>query len=94
MEFITESLGGAILRSVPRLDLSPIGGKPHGKLKLEPGAIVERDPCSGFGALGIDDQFAVYPTTLETWTGWASSDLCRQQHFADGSGTDGLAKIV
>jgi hypothetical protein len=36
MESITERLGGAILRSVPRLDLSPIGGKPHGKLKLGP----------------------------------------------------------
>jgi len=30
-----------------------------------PGAIVERYPCSGFGALGFDDQFAVYPNTLE-----------------------------
>jgi hypothetical protein len=36
MESNTESLGGAILRSVPRLDLSPIIGKPHGKLKLGP----------------------------------------------------------
>ena len=36
MESITERLGGAILRSVPRLDLSPIGGKSHGKLKLGP----------------------------------------------------------
>ena len=36
MESITESLGGAILQSVPRLDLSPISGKTHGKLKLGP----------------------------------------------------------
>jgi len=36
MESITERLGGAVLQSAPRLDLSPIGGKPHGKLKLGP----------------------------------------------------------
>jgi len=36
MKSITERMGGAILRSVPRLDLSPISGKPHGKLKLGP----------------------------------------------------------
>jgi hypothetical protein len=36
MESNTESLGSAILRSVPRLDLSPISGKIHGKLKLSP----------------------------------------------------------
>jgi hypothetical protein len=36
MESITERLGGAISRSVPMFDLSPISGKPHGKLKLGP----------------------------------------------------------
>jgi transposase len=36
MESITKWLSGAVLRSVPRLDLSPISGKSHGKLKLSP----------------------------------------------------------
>jgi len=36
MEFITERLSGAIMRSIPSLDLSPISGKSHGKLKLSP----------------------------------------------------------
>ena len=36
MEFITEWQKGAVLRSVPSLDLSPISGKSHGKLKLSP----------------------------------------------------------
>ena len=36
IESITERLGGAILRSVPLFDPSPISGKPHAKLKLGP----------------------------------------------------------
>ena len=94
MEFITESLGGAILRSVPRLDLSPIGGKSHGKLKLSPEQLLSVIHARALALWALTDQFAIYPTTLETWTGRASSDLCRQQHFADGSGADGLAEIV
>jgi hypothetical protein len=36
MESITEKLDGTISRLVPTFDLSPISGKPHGKLKLSP----------------------------------------------------------
>jgi hypothetical protein len=36
MESIIEWLGTAIVRCVPEQDLSPLSGKPHGKLKLSP----------------------------------------------------------
>jgi hypothetical protein len=36
MESIIKWLGPAISRSMPELDLSPIGGKLHGKLKMSP----------------------------------------------------------
>jgi hypothetical protein len=36
MESIIKWLEAAIIRAVPELDLTPMGGKPHGKLKLGP----------------------------------------------------------
>ena len=62
--------------------------------EVEPGAVVEGYPWPGFGALGLDNQSAVHLTTLETWTRRASAQLCRLQHFADGSGANGVAQIV
>jgi len=94
MESIIECLEGAIIKRVPLFDLSPISGKSHGKLKLSPEQLLRVIHGRVFGALGLDNQSAVHLTTLETWTRRASAQLCRLQHFADGSGANGVAQIV
>lgn len=76
MESITKCLKGAVLKSVLRLDLSPISGKMHGKLKLSPEQLltVIQGLAMALWALTISMRFT--RLRLKRRPGGASALLC------------------
>ena len=88
MESIIKWLGSAIVRSMPELDLSPIGDKSHGKLKLSPEQLLT----------------VIHGQALAIWALTYRRRLTRLRMkrgpggpcpiYADGGGTDGLVQIV